>query len=228
MTQGADKNTAFVSKTLWCDKSLTKNILLLWLPHLLDNQLYNHHLCTWNGLSWRLITHKTPFWKCRRSEAVQVYVWARLWMGAILWRSTTQCCDGRWWIDAARSHSAVARRRLPHKSGSYVAGGSIELIATCVWVRHENYLLPPIRPITEQSGSISNASDLSLGAPQFDSQPGHYDFFSHLWVNASTLAVTLHMVSKPSITKHTILMLHNLFCIRCAKLCYVTVCVVLS
>lgn len=73
-------------------------------------------------------------------------------MGAILWRSTTQCCDGLWWIDAARSHSAVARRPLPHKTGSYVAGGSIELIATCAWVRHENDdLLPPIRLVTEEA-----------------------------------------------------------------------------
>ena len=105
------------------------------VSHLLDNQLYKHHLYTWNDRTWRQIRHKTPFWLHWRNKVVRVYVWARLWMGAILWRSTTQCCDGLWWIDAARSHWAVARRRLPHKTSSYVAGGSIEeLIATNGWV----------------------------------------------------------------------------------------------
>jgi len=40
--------------------------------------------------------------------------------------------------------------------------------------------LPPTRLITEESGSISHASALYLGAPEFDSQPEHYNFFSHL------------------------------------------------
>lgn len=116
--------------------------------------------------------YKMPFRTYGRNKVVRLYLnCARVWMGAILWRSTTLCYDGHWRIDAARSHWAVARRRPLHRTGrSWWESGASRYVR--LGVRRDK-INSPTRHSTEEGGLISKASDLYLRTPQFDPQPSH-------------------------------------------------------